>query len=202
MSQEDYLYRCQYVDSLSEQTWAALPPVFLARTVDGEDPRLTTQVRTCWTRDSLFIQFVCEDDNVLAAYTQRDDPLYEQDVVEVFIDTVGDGTNYLEFEISPTNVIFDACIENDLKGNIAVHKEWNADGLRTKVTENVKSELVYEIEIPNTVFSTSPDFGVEWRVNFYRIDYEKEGKRHLFAWSPTGRPQFHTPNRFGKLVFV
>ncbi len=39
---------------------------------------------------------------------KRDDPLYTQDVVEIFIDADADGRTYDEIEVSPHNVVFDA----------------------------------------------------------------------------------------------
>jgi len=39
-------------------------------------------------------------------------------------------------------------------------------------------------------------------VNFCRIDRPPGVPRELSAWSPTGRANFHTPERFGILEFA
>jgi hypothetical protein len=125
-----------------------------------------------------------------------------EDVVEIFIDEAGNGRHYKEFEVSPHNVLFDALIDNDLVGSIQLNKEWEAEGIKTSVEKVNMNRYVYTINIPLTVFSVIPKSGLEWRVNFYRIDDDPQGNRHYWAWSPTGKLNFHVPFRFGKLVFA
>jgi hypothetical protein len=43
--------------------------------------------------------------------------------------------------------------------------------------------------------------GVEWRFNAYRIDRSPRGDE-LQAFSPIGRPDFHVPERFARMVFA
>ena len=66
---------------------------------------------------------------------RRDEPLYEEDVVEVFIDPFGGGTTYYEFEVSPRGVLFDALIHNTLDGNKEVDTAWIAEGFQAEVTQ-------------------------------------------------------------------
>jgi len=59
-----------------------------------------------------------------------------------------------------------------------------------------------ELNIPFTsVVNETPAPGTRWRVNFTRIDRPPGLPRELSAWSPTGRAQFHIPERFGVLEF-
>ena len=46
-----------------------------------------------------------------------------------------------------------------------------------------------------------PAPGVEWRFNAYRVDRSPRGDE-LQALFPTGRLDFHVPDRFGRLVFT
>jgi hypothetical protein len=87
-------------------------------------------------------------------------------------------------------------------GSIQLNKEWEAEGIKTSVEKVNMNRYVYTINIPLTVFSVIPKSGLEWRVNFYRIDDDPQGNRHYWAWSPTGKLNFHVPFRFGKLVFA
>jgi hypothetical protein len=61
-----------------------------------------------------------------------------------------------------------------------------------------------EIAIPFAECPTAPHIpprhGDRWRANFYRIDRAKDGDEFT-AWSPTGAIQYHTPARFGYLLF-
>ena len=45
-----------------------------------------------------------------------------------------------------------------------------------------------------------PQPGDVWNANFYRIDRAEDGDEYS-AWSPTYRRNYHTPERFGRLVF-
>ena len=44
-----------------------------------------------------------------------------------------------------------------------------------------------------------PKDGDHGRLNLYRI--ERKPKDQLIAWSPTLKPSFHTPSRFGEVTF-
>lgn len=199
-------YDCHFIKmqiGASEQIpWERLPNMQLSDVVHGEKPRLTTSAKACWTKDALWIRFVCEDDHVYATYTNRDDPLYNQDVVEVFIDERGTGRKYVELEISPNNVVFDAIVTNDGTGRVnELDLEWNAEGLATYVAE-CGGGRTFVIKLPFSNFDSVPVPGGKWSWNLYRIDYDPQGNPHYWAWSPTGAVDFHLSERFGVLHFV
>ncbi|WP_274362155.1 carbohydrate-binding family 9-like protein [Paenibacillus thermotolerans] len=195
-------YSCTLVEPLEGGVpWGRIEPMALSGVVAGESPRLRTGVKACWTRDALHIRFECEDDHIVAGMTNRDDPLYDEDVVEIFIDERGTGERYMELEISPRNTIFDAMISNDLKGSIQVDTGWDAEGLETSVT--VDNDIyVYDVVIPFVNFHAKPDVGTSWRWNVYRIDADPQGRRHFWAWAPTGAIDYHLTSFFGRLFFV
>ncbi|SDN20316.1 Carbohydrate family 9 binding domain-like [Paenibacillus sp. yr247] len=202
-------YVCRYIDAEDGFfDWKDFEVNYLRDVVTGEKPRLKTRFRACWTRDSLHIRFECEDDHVVATMARRDDPIYLEDVVEIFVDTIGSGTVYYEFEVSPRNVVFDALIYNSLDGNKEVDVSWDAKGMYTEVFDEVDGWRIYNLRIPFADLELEqermlkPHHGVEWRWNLYRIDDDPEGNRHYWAWSPTGKVDFHMPQRFGTLVFV
>lgn len=182
-----------------ESVWGRVPAQPLVDVVTGAGTRVSTTVQACRDSEALYIRFECEDDHVVSDYTKRDEPLYEQDVVEIFLDEEGAGRRYLELEISPHNVVFDALIKND-EGRIHVYTEWDAAGMETSVdVQGVKR--VYVIKLPFVHFAALPEAGTKWRVNFYRIDESPEGKREYQAWSPTGAVDYHLPAHFGTLLF-
>jgi len=193
------LMKCQHV-AYHDGVWDQLPTEPLIDVATGKQSRMSTTVQACWDSEALYVRFECEDDHVVSDYTKRDEPLYEQDVVEIFLDEAGTGRRYLELEISPRNVVFDAIVKND-GGSISVYTEWDAAGMETRVTAQ-ENKRIYWIKLPLLHFAASPKQGTEWRVNFYRIDESPEGDREFQAWSPTGAINYHIPDRFGKLVFV
>lgn len=215
-------YECRFVEAESGiLKWEDIEVEdhYLREVVTGEKPRLKTRFRACWTADALHIRFECEDDHVVATMERRDDPIYLEDVVEVFIDKSGTGAVYYEFEVSPRNVVFDALIHYN-GGDKEVDIAWDAKGMHTQVLDGVDGWRTYDLRIPFADLdweqgqeqmqehkqergeNWTPQHGTEWRWNLYRIDDDLEGNRHYWAWSPTGKVDFHMPHRFGTLVFV
>ncbi|WP_053375312.1 carbohydrate-binding family 9-like protein [Paenibacillus sp. FJAT-27812] len=183
--------------------WNDCSHVELTDTVTGLSPLESTEVRACWSADSLYVRFMCQDNHIVSDFTQKDEPLYEQDVVELFIDEEGLGQSYFELEVSPRNVVFDARIENDGNKSITgTDMAWSFKELQTIVEEAGNGILSYGIRIPAINFKRKPEPGVSWKVNFYRIDEGTNGSRQFQAWQPTYAINYHIPSRFGKFEFV
>ncbi|QGQ97400.1 hypothetical protein EHS13_22190 [Paenibacillus psychroresistens] len=200
--QNPYSYVCNKVETLSAEAWQAIPAIELVETANGEQPRLKTKVKACWNKDFVCFRFECEDDYIVANFQHRDEPLYLEDVVEVFIDEVGDGRQYQEYEVSPHNVLFDAMVTNDLAGTIIPNEKWNAVGIETTAERIAEKNYVYSIKLSTDNFSIPIQSGSAWSVNFYRIDDDPHGNRHYWAWSPTGKINFHLPAHFGSMIFA
>ncbi|MFD0672390.1 carbohydrate-binding family 9-like protein [Cohnella sp. GCM10027633] len=197
-----YAYRCVYAEDAERLPWARIEPIGLADTVTGAAPRLATKVKACWTDRALHIRFDCEDDHVVSTMGRRDDPLYEEDVVEVFLDETGEGRTYLEFEVSPANVLFDAEVTYYAEGSIRADTDWDAVGIETSAGASGAGARFAELRIPFENFRRAPSGGTAWRWNAYRIDEDRSGVRQYSAWSPTGKVNFHMPGKFGELLFV
>ncbi len=130
-----------------------------------------------------------------ATFTKRDDPLWEEDVVEVFIDPFGDLNCYFEFEVNPLNAVLDVFVRR-VRGGMRKDFTWNCEGLRT-ATGLLAYGWVAGIAIP---FKSMGDCDrSQWRINFCRIERPKDQPRELSAWSPTFSGTFHLPERFGVL---
>lgn len=193
-------YRCVY-EAGPNIRWQRIAAMELTDTVDGAAPRLKTIVRMCRSDDYVHVRFECEDDFIVATYENRDDPIYKEDVVEIFLDEERAGTFYKEYEFSPRNVIFDALIEKRPGERPKVDTSWDDEGLRNVVATGEDGSLTYDIALPVGSFAAPPGPGVRWRINFYRIDGDPQGKRHYWAWSPTGKVDFHRPESFGTVLF-
>ena len=91
-----------------------------------------TFVRCAWTETALQVRFECVDTEPWATITQRDGPLWEEEVVEVFLDPVGDLESYFEFEVNPLGTVLDLVLRRNRSG---YRKDfaWNCKGLRTQV---------------------------------------------------------------------
>jgi hypothetical protein len=133
--------------------------------------------------------------------TGRDGPLWEEEVVEVFIDPVGDARSYFEFEVNPLNTVLDLVLRQNRSGwkkDVA----WDCEGFRSSV-QRTDTGWNAEFAIPfGSITAELPVIGAEWRVNFCRIDRPMDLPRELSAWSPTLLATFHELRRFGRVQFV
>ena len=142
-----------------------------------------TRAKMLWDDTYLYIGFHCDDREMWAVYENEDDKLWEEEVVEIFIDPDGDGKNYLELEVSPTNTVVDLLIKS-VEPDFVSDKDWDIVGLKTAVqlhgTVNDVSDKdlgwSVEIAIPWTTFvdmdtkGTPPKEKDSWRLNLYRIE--------------------------------
>jgi Carbohydrate family 9 binding domain-like len=178
--------------------WSNASRIFLADNKSGRAPVWGTEVRVGWHRDELLVLFICQDPDPWATFTKRDDPLWEQDVVEVFIDPFGDLDCYFEFEVNPLNTVLDLFVRR-VRSGMRKDFNWNCEGLRT-ATGLLAYGWVAGLAIP---FKSMGDCDLtRWRINFSRIERPKDQPRELSAWSPTFSGTFHLPERFGGLEFV
>ena len=183
------------------EVWRKVTPVQLRETVSGAVPQQATSVRVAWTEEELRVIFHAEDTHAWATLTERDEPLYEEEVVEVFLDPTGDLASYFEIEVNPLNAVLDLVLRRNRSG-YAKDFAWRCAGLRTAV---VKTDAAWtaEMAIPfRSLVAAPPQPGDGWRVNFCRIDRPPGRPRELSSWSPAGRANFHTPERFGTLQFA
>ena len=73
--------------------------------------------------------FICEDTDAWGTLTERDDPLYDEECVELFLAPgEADPADYFEFEVSPLGTLFDAKIHNPTgrRETMAADVRWNA----------------------------------------------------------------------------
>jgi hypothetical protein len=196
-----------------EDLWTAPPggrPVRLRRATDGAAPRLSCGVSVWCEREHLSVLFSYEDDHVIATHRDRDAPLYQEDVVEVFIapETL---RLYYEFEISPLGTIFDARVDSPDGDRATMHvdRAWDSDGLFAAVRSSRRTSRCAAVDvlvrIPIlSVARSLPGPGDEWRANFFRIDRHPVHGDEFTAWRPTLRnpADFHVPSAFGILRFT
>ena len=153
---------------------------------------------------ALLVRFDGRDDGTVATLTRRDDPLWTEDVYEVFLAPVDPPTLYFEFEVNPLGALFDARVESPdlVRRTMRADSSWNLRGLsgKSRVRPGRWSAV---LKIPLTGLPDEAGIGApppcRWRANFFRID---RGNRDEFSsWSPTRTDpaDFHAAARFGIL---
>jgi hypothetical protein len=200
---------------LSENIWADVAFVYLRDNQTREfisDPAYWTSVATCYDNQNLYLAFVCNDKDIFSYYTYRDEYLWQEECVEVFIDIDEDPNNYVEIEVSPNNILFDSFIVDTANIDLIETPKFNLKDIETGVqvdgTVNQRDDLDHrwtvEIAIPLVELFPLPDNSTlsnrQIKINFYRIDRDEDGPG-FYAWSPTSG-RFHKPSKFGILRFL
>ena len=207
-----------------EAAWQKAEPLRLVDVIDlnRTEHSRGTEVRMLWDGNALYMLFTSADPDVWSTLTDRDAPLYEEEVIEIFIDPDSNGRNYVEISVNPVNALFDMLVPGDGSGGIA---EWNPE-LSTAVSvagsandpNDIDQSWTVELALPWETLNTQlldvtrfqeapPLIGDLWRFNFYRYERLREnglptGVVQYSAWSPTGEINFHVPALFGAVTFA
>ncbi len=197
--------------TLNDPAWEQAEAVALVQAASGAPPRQATAARLLWDDRYLYIGFRCQDTRIYATMRERGMHLWEEEVVEVFLDDDADDYSYAEFEVNPLNATLELYIMK--RGEVWKQLwDWQSPGMRTAVhvdgdptdPDSSDRDWTAEIALPWEDFCTAPHLppqvGDRWRMNLYRIDRSPDGDEYS-AWSPPGRNAFHTPERFGWLYF-
>ncbi len=178
--------------------WKNVSSTWLVDVVSGAAPVQATRLQIAHDDRELRVLFVAEDDYPWANYQERDDPLFEEEVVEIFLDPVGDLEGYFEFEVNPNNARLDLVLRR-VRSGYRKDFRWICEGFSSEV-RIAEGIWTTEIAIPFASLGNAAPAG-EWRANFYRIDRPQGKPWELSTWSPTYVAAFHVPQRFGILTF-
>ncbi len=187
--------------------WMALPAITPFILADGSGPAIQqTVVRPGYDADVLYVRFDCEDRDIWGTYRERDDPIYDEEAVELFI-SPGKETpiDYFEFEISPNGVFFDARISNpdERRATLRIDTAWNADARWWVRREDAAGRWTAILALPWRCLTSEPLPSL-WRANFFRIERPRNGAPEFSCWSPTftSPADFHKPSCFGYLLLA
>lgn len=193
---------------LDEAAWKNAKQITLQFPWDeqtGEKQRTT--VRLLWDNDFLYVAYECADHDIVAKHTEHDDPTYEDDCVELFINPQPEQNTYAGLEMSARAVLYDYLYKfphnleksYDLKNvQLAVQRDGTLND-----SSDIDKGWVLELAIPLKNFGKQVTAGSIWRANINRWD-GTEPHRRLSTWSDSGRikPNPHNPERFGRIRFV
>jgi hypothetical protein len=199
---------------LDEADWGRSPKLGPFWRHDGSAKgRYPTYARLLWDDAALYLAFEAIDEDVHTPYSKRDDPIYESEAVEIFIDADGDGDEYIELQVAPNNVQFDARFAGGARQNM--DKAWNhpyetavsVDGSLNDARDKDRGWTA-EWRIPFTGIpdlAAAPKAGDSWKINLFRLDRLRRGSKVVgtgaSAWSAPLSGDFHRLERFGKITF-
>jgi hypothetical protein len=170
------------------------------------------KVALAYDDEKLYVAYDIKDNNLSSPYKDRDSTLWSggkkgaSDVAELFFDPDADGKNYLELQVSPANVIFDALFDGyrspawkkAAQFNMNFEHAVQVDG----TLNDGKPDKGYTVEIaipwkelPG--FDKAPEPGRKFKVNMFRLS---NSGGWAGAWAPVGN-DFHDFALAGTVTF-
>ena len=161
---------------------------------------------------NLYIAYNVGDSDLQTPYKTRDATLWSggkkgaSDVVELFLDPDGDGKNYLELQVSPADVVFDAVFSSYRSPAWKKASEFNMDFRHKVVVDGTLNDskpdkgYTVEIAIPwNQLpgMDKAPAPSKPFKLNFFRLS---NSGPWAAAWSPVGN-DFHDFSLAGTVSF-
>lgn len=204
---------------LDDPVWQQAP--FTSAYVDhatGRAAPVRTRAKLVYDDEYLYLGVATEDADIYAWYSSNQAPLFRRDdLIEIFIDPVGQGRNYLELGASAAGFYYSLRIPQAVDGrvqpqplplqDIALATHFN--GTLNDASDRDKSWSI-EVKIPLAdiaLASGAPlSFTTAWRLGLFRIDYDHNTPEWkalgFYSWQNHGRFSFHRPERFGFLQFA
>jgi hypothetical protein len=176
-----------------------------------------TSFRALWTAAGLAIRFDVTDAEPWHTLTERDAPLWNEEVVEIFLDVGATGRSYAELEINPVNSVVDLWVD---RPENKFDKAWDIGDLESRVyprrdPEKGATGWTAVAHLPWPALAVKAPRGAavpprpkdRWRFNVFRIERpggakEPEKGALFLAWSSTGESSFHVPKAFREFVFA
>jgi len=187
---------------LNDPAWdsaVAIPHLSLSLGDTSDLTALPTEVRLLWDEHFLYIRFICTGTDIYVPYRGHDQPHYKGDVVEVFLDPVGDAREYVEIELTPKNDTFDQVIlitapqvKSDSQGVLLkevqerdfwAFPQWDLAGLRTAakicVLPSGEQGWIAELAIPANPLlqrlGRTTFMAMTMHANLLRYEWRKSG---------------------------
>lgn len=186
--------------------WTILPPL------SSGQKTYSTKAKVLYSDKGIYFLFFCEDKKLTATMQADFLDLWNEDVIEIFLQPDPAAQAYFEYELSPLNYELPINIYNEngqLNSWVPFHY---TDDRKTRHAVTVKggiqksgadthswtSEIFIPFKLLKPLFKNAPVSGTRWKGNLYRIDYDKG--ETLWAWQPNSG-NFHEYEKFGIFEF-
>lgn len=171
-----------------------------------------TKAKVLYSDKGIYFLFFCEDKKLTATLQADFLDLWNEDVIEIFMQPDAAVPAYFEYELSPLNYELPIMIYNE-KGKLNSWMPFHyVDDRKTRHTVTVQggkqkssaqisswtSEIFIPYQLMKPLFKNAPASGTRWKGNLYRIDYD-QGET-LWAWQRNSG-NFHEYDKFGFFEF-
>ena len=179
---------------LDDPAWRDATRVSLEYNSLGDAAAQPTEVLVAYDAENLYIGYRCVEPNperIRAEVKAHDGYVFYEDSAEVFLNVQPDpDAAYHQFSTNAIGTKYEA-----LTYDTSFNPEW-------QVSASVDGQsCIAEIAIPFSAFGMgTPATGTIWRANFCRNRFTTDSKGQNMCWSPT-YGSFHTPIRFGRIIF-
>jgi hypothetical protein len=201
----------------SEKDWEAAPssPEFTSAE-GGREVKGATRARLLWDDAYLYAFIQVEDSDVHSQYKAQDDPMWKEDVVELFIDADRNRRGYVELQVNPRNAHFDAWFpqtraqagkpewNSTMKSAVVIHgtiddrsdedRGWDAE-IAIPLADVKGMEAAMKVNTP-------PAVGDRWRLNVVRVDKPAKDPLAASSWNAIAIADFHALARMLTVVFA
>lgn len=165
-----------------------------------------------WDDTNLYLAYQVADSDLRTLYTARDSTLWSggkagsADVMEFFFDPDGDGLDYIEFQVSPAGVIFDARFASYREPAWKAASQFNMDVKVKAVADGSLNDpaadkgYTIEVAIPWKSLpgmTGAPAADRKFTTNFFRLS---NSGTWAAVWSPVGN-DFHDLTLAGSVTF-
>lgn len=187
-----------YVDILNWETFPYKPEV---------------SFRIAYYQDQIWLKFYIREQHILAQRTETNSSTHRDSCLEFFFDPSSEGP-YYNFEVNAIGTVHLAYgpgpgkHQREFVDPELIEKQMQVHStLGEEPFAEIDGDFNWELTmiIPAELFVHHKDIklkGLQSKANFYKCG-DDSSKPHYLSWNPVGteRPNFHTPEFFGKLVF-
>lgn len=180
--------------------------------LSGQGVDYSTRSKILYSETGIYFLFFCQDKKLSATFQADFMDLWNEDVVELFLQPDSSKSSYLEYEISPLNYELPLIIFNErgrlnswipfhYKGERQTKHRTTVKGGSQKSKAEIESwttEIYIPYELLKPLMKEVPSSGTRWRGNLNRIDYDKG--ENLWAWQRNSG-NFHEFEKFGIFEF-
>ncbi len=202
----------------TEPGWANAVTSAELVTADGSpEPVGKAIARMTWDDQFLYVFVQITDTDIYSQYKTQDEPIWKQDVVELFIDADSNRKGYVELQVNPNNTTFDSYFATTRAQ--PGDEVWDS-GMQTAVRVRGTADKAgdadqgwdVEIAIPYAAVKGKddamnvrmpPQVGDRWRLNVVRVDYRSNGgSPGVSSWNRIGYGDFHALDRMLQVIFA